>query len=68
MAELVAEWNVRVLVSGFYPFDYIAQAFEDLAEQHSRGKVVVGMQPVETGARSHWYLSGKARAVAESLG
>ncbi|KPG80344.1 NADP-dependent oxidoreductase [Frigoribacterium sp. RIT-PI-h] len=68
LAKLIAENKLRVLVSGFYPFDYIAQAFEDLAEQHSRGKVVVGMQPVETGARSHWYLSGKARAVAESLG
>ena len=28
---------------------------------HSRGKVVVGMQPVETGARQDWYRSEKAR-------
>ena len=66
LAKLIAENKVRVLISGFYPFDAVAQAFDDLAEKHSRGKVVVGMQPVETGARSHWYLSGKARAVAEA--
>ncbi|GAA0962888.1 NADP-dependent oxidoreductase [Frigoribacterium faeni] len=66
LAKLIAENKVRVLISGFYPFDYIAQAFDDLAEKHSRGKVVVGMQPVETGARSHWYLSGKARSTHEA--
>jgi NADPH:quinone reductase-like Zn-dependent oxidoreductase len=66
VAKLIAENKVRVLISGFYPFDYIAQAFDDLAEHHSRGKVVVGMQPVETGARSHWYLSGKARSTHEA--
>ena len=65
-AKLIAENKVRVLISGFYPFDYITQAFDDLAEHHSRGKVVVGMQPVETGVRSHWYLSGKARSTHEA--
>ena len=66
LAKLIAEHKVRVLISGFYPFDYVQQAFADLAEKHSRGKVVIGMQPVETGPRSHWYLSGKARSFAES--
>ena len=68
LAKLIADNKVRVLISGFYPFDNIAQAYEDLAEHHSRGKVVVGMQPVETGARSHWYLSAKARTLAEQRG
>lgn len=61
LTKLLSEKKVRILISGFYPFEYIAQAFADMAEMHSRGKVVVGMKPVETGARSGWYLSGKAR-------
>ena len=63
LGKLLSEKKVRVLISGFYPFEYIAQAFADMAEMHSRGKVVVGMKPVETGVRSGWYLSGKARGI-----
>ncbi|PZE25663.1 MULTISPECIES: NADP-dependent oxidoreductase [unclassified Curtobacterium] len=57
--------QLRVLVSGFYPFEYLVDAYEDLAAGHSRGKVVVGMQPVETGMRQEWYRSEKARTMAE---
>ena len=67
LTTMIAEHRLRVLVSGFYPFEYIAQAFADMAEMHSRGKVVVGMKPVETGSRSNWYLSGKARQTHEQL-
>ncbi|WP_423922603.1 NADP-dependent oxidoreductase [Frigoribacterium sp. 2-23] len=67
LASMIDRHRLRVLISGFYPFDYIAEAFDDLALKHSRGKVVVGMQPVETGARSGWYLSEKARSIVEAL-
>ncbi|MCU1526613.1 MAG: hypothetical protein JWP75_376 [Frondihabitans sp.] len=66
LATMLTEKKLRILISGFYPFDYIVQAFADMAEMHSRGKVVVGMKPVETGARSGWYLSGKARILHET--
>ncbi|MDN4649168.1 NADP-dependent oxidoreductase [Curtobacterium sp. PsM8] len=61
LAKAVEDRRVQILISGFYPFEYIVDAYEDLAEMHSRGKVVVGMQPVETGARQDWYRSEKAR-------
>lgn len=61
MTKAVEDRRVQVLISGYYPFEYIVDAYEDLAEMHSRGKVVVGMQPVETGARLDWYRSEKAR-------
>lgn len=35
-----------LLVSGFYPFDDVAEAYEDLARLHSRGKVILGTHPV----------------------
>lgn len=65
LGRRIATHQLRVLVSGYYPFEYLADAFADLAEGHSRGKVVVGMQPVETGSRIDWYLSEKARTLAE---
>jgi NADPH:quinone reductase-like Zn-dependent oxidoreductase len=65
MTRLIDDHRVRMHISGFYPFEYIVDAYEDLAEMHSRGKVVVGMQPVETGARQAWYRSEKARTVHE---
>ncbi|MFS0731266.1 NADP-dependent oxidoreductase [Curtobacterium sp. 1P10AnD] len=61
LAKAVQDRRVQVLISGFYPFEYIVDAYEDLAEMHSRGKVVIGMQTVETGARLDWYRSEKAR-------
>lgn len=59
VAELVAEWNVRVLVSGFYPFQSLDRALADLDARHSRGVVVVGM---DTTAPPSEYLRGTLRA------
>jgi NADPH:quinone reductase-like Zn-dependent oxidoreductase len=66
LAKLAEGHRVRVLISGFYPFEYIVDAYEDLAEMHSRGKVIIGMQPVETGSRLPWYRSEKARTLHEA--
>jgi NADPH:quinone reductase-like Zn-dependent oxidoreductase len=66
LGRMLDEHRIRVLVSGFYPFQYIVDAYEDLAEMHSRGKVVIGMQPVETGVRLSWYRSEKARTLHEA--
>lgn len=63
VAELVAEWNIRLLVSGFYPFVALDQALADLDARHSRGVVVVGM---DTSAPPREYLRGKMRAHHES--
>lgn len=35
-----------LLVSGFYAFDDVAEAYDDLARLHSRGKVILGTRPV----------------------
>ncbi|MFD1721953.1 NADP-dependent oxidoreductase [Amnibacterium endophyticum] len=59
VAELVAEWNVRILVSGFYPFQALDRALVDLDARHSRGVVVVGM---DTTAPPSEYLRGTLRA------
>ncbi|MBT2503546.1 NADP-dependent oxidoreductase [Curtobacterium sp. ISL-83] len=61
LGKAVQEHRVQILISGFYPFEYIVEAYEDLAQMRSRGKVVIGMQTVETGARLDWYRSEKAR-------
>jgi len=37
-----------VLVSGFYPLDDVAVAYDDLQKLHSRGKVVLATHPVTT--------------------
>ena len=47
LAALAADRSVNVLISGFYPFDRIGEAFDDLEKRHARGKVVVGMRPVD---------------------
>nr|WP_258072949.1 NADP-dependent oxidoreductase [Rathayibacter rathayi] len=49
LVGLVAEQKLRVLVSGFYPFDQVQDAFDDLEKRHSRGKIVLGMNPVDPG-------------------
>jgi NADPH2:quinone reductase len=60
--QLIADWNIRVLVSGFYAFDDLAQALADLDARHSRGVVVVGMH---TAAPSREYRRGKQRSEYE---
>ncbi|KZX20350.1 NADP-dependent oxidoreductase [Rathayibacter tanaceti] len=47
LVGLVGEQKLRVLVSGFYPFDQVQDAFNDLEKRHSRGKIVLGMNPVD---------------------
>lgn len=47
LAALAADRKVNVLISGFYPFEQVRDAFEDLDKLHARGKIVLGMRPVE---------------------
>lgn len=63
LAELVSEWGLKVLVSGFYPFASIVQALADLDARHSRGVVVVGMNST---APAGEYLRGKMRTHNEA--
>ena len=65
VAELVAEWNLRVLVSGYHPFPNLVQAAEELDRRHSRGVVVVGMNP---SAPAQEYLRPRLRARYEHDG
>jgi NADPH:quinone reductase-like Zn-dependent oxidoreductase len=60
IAELVATWGIRVLISGFYAFDQLPEALADLEARHSRGKVIVGMH---TSAPAETYLGRKLRSV-----
>ena len=46
LAGLAAERAVDVLISGFYPLERVREAFEDLEQRHARGKIVLGMRPV----------------------
>ncbi|WP_375388257.1 NADP-dependent oxidoreductase [uncultured Amnibacterium sp.] len=63
VAELVSEWNLRVLVSGYYPFPNLVSAVEELEARHSRGVVVVGMNP---SAPPKEYLRQRLRARYEA--
>ncbi|HXH34741.1 MAG TPA: NADP-dependent oxidoreductase [Plantibacter sp.] len=45
LAELTADHALHVVVSAFYPFDLLIDAFEDLERLHARGKIIVGMRP-----------------------
>ncbi|WP_165068541.1 NADP-dependent oxidoreductase [Marisediminicola senii] len=64
LAGLAAERKVRVLISGFYPFDQVREAFDDLEKKHSRGKVVLGMRPVDNSF--HGLGGRKVRDIHES--
>ncbi|MCM6761811.1 NADP-dependent oxidoreductase [Rathayibacter sp. ZW T2_19] len=48
LVGLVAAQKLRVLVSGFYPYGLVQDAFDDLEKRHSRGKIVLGMNPVDS--------------------
>lgn len=65
LVDLVGRGKLRVFISGFYPFEFIVDAYVDLAEMRSRGKVVIGMDTVEKGARLDWYRSEKSRTYRE---
>ena len=60
LARLADERAFTLLISGFYPLDEIAYAYDDLQNLHSRGKIVLGTHPVTT------YRTLKARDVHES--
>ncbi|WP_431219036.1 NADP-dependent oxidoreductase [Leifsonia xyli] len=60
LAELAEERAFTLLISGFYPLDEIAYAYDDLQNLHSRGKIVLGTHPVTT------YRTLKARDVLEA--
>ena len=62
VVELLATWGIRVLVSGFYAFEQLAEAAADLERRHSRGRVVVGMR---TTAPAATYLQRRMRAEHE---
>lgn len=46
VAKLLSDKQLSILISGFYPFDQVREAYDDLDKRHSRGKVVLGMEPV----------------------
>ena len=50
---------VDILISGFYPLPHVRDAFDDLETLHARGKIVLGMNPVNSGRVE------KARAISE---
>ena len=60
LAQYAAEHAFTLLISGFYPLESVADAYADLNNLHSRGKVVLGTHPVTT------YRYPKARDVHEA--
>ena len=63
LVGLAADRKLDVLVSGFYPFEKIRDAFDDLEQRHARGKIVLGMRPVDNSF--HGMGTVKAREVHE---
>jgi NADPH:quinone reductase-like Zn-dependent oxidoreductase len=61
LADLAGKGAFRLLVSGLYPLADVVEAYEDLANLHSRGKVVLATKPVTT------YRTVKARVVHEAM-
>ncbi|MCU1482008.1 MAG: putative oxidoreductase [Subtercola sp.] len=60
LAELAATRQISVLISGYYPFGLVHEAFDDLETRHARGKIVLGMKP------AHSYGVVKARTYADA--
>ncbi|RFA20606.1 NADP-dependent oxidoreductase [Subtercola boreus] len=48
LATLAADRRVSVLISGYYPFGFVRDAFDDLEKRHARGKIVLGMKPAHS--------------------
>ncbi|TDW28663.1 NADP-dependent oxidoreductase [Cryobacterium psychrophilum] len=63
IAGFAADRTVNVLISGFYPFDRVREAFDDLEKHHARGKIVLGMRPVDDSFHGFGYR--KVRDVHE---
>lgn len=60
LAQLAAGRQVSVLISGYYPFGFVRDAFDDLEKRHARGKIVLGMKP------AHNLTVMKARDVSDA--
>ena len=60
LAALAADRRVSVLISGYYPFGLVREAFDDLEKRHARGKIVLGMKP------AHHLSVMKARDVSDA--
>ncbi|MDF2443246.1 MAG: hypothetical protein JWR01_1449 [Subtercola sp.] len=45
LAALATDRQISVLISGYYPFGFVREAFDDLEKRHARGKIVLGMKP-----------------------
>ncbi|MCU1405735.1 MAG: Zn-dependent oxidoreductase, partial [Glaciihabitans sp.] len=63
LAGLAADRSLDILISGFYPFEKIRDAFDDLEKRHARGKIVLGMRPVDNSF--HGIVRGKMRDAQE---
>lgn len=55
LTELARRRTLDVKISGYYPFDDVLRAFDDLERLHARGKIVLGTRPVTA------YTEPKAR-------
>lgn len=58
IATLVENHRMTVPISGIYPLSDVAAAFAELELGHARGKIVIGMHPVQT---EHDYRRGGSR-------
>jgi len=63
LAGLAADRSLDILISGFYPFEKVQDAFDDLEQRHARGKIVLGMRPVDNSF--HGITRGKMRDAQE---
>jgi NADPH:quinone reductase-like Zn-dependent oxidoreductase len=65
LAGMAADRSIDILISGFYPFARVRDAFDDLEKRHARGKIVLGMRPVDN--EFHGFRLGKMRDAQERL-
>lgn len=65
IAQSIADHQLSLLISGFYPMEDIQAAYDDLEKLHSRGKVVIGMEPVNYPYQRVRATGQKARDLAE---
>lgn len=47
LARLAAQHRLLVPIADIFPIDEVREAFEELDKGHARGKIVLGMHPVE---------------------
>lgn len=66
VATLIADRKLDVLISGFYPLERVAEAYDDLEKRHSRGKVVIGTDVVDDSFHTLRGARVKARDLDEA--